>query len=483
MQLSERKSLQFSELLQSLLVASIAVFLGIFIAFFGVAFIGALIVIPILFSYFIYVFKNPRIGLISVFHYSFMVNGLARYLPPSVPYGLLVDAIFVITIIACIFTIKKEDFARINNPAFWLSFVWMIWILFEYFNPEATSKEAWFYAMRGIGLYPFLQIPLMLILMPNRKDLVMIFKLIIGWSLLAALYSFKQCYIGFDNFDLKWLEDGGKVTHLIQGRIRYWSFYSDAGQFGAGMAHVAVFCIILALSPVFSIKLKAWYWILFAIIFWGYALSGSRGPLFVIIGGMAVYLIMVGNTKILIMGALIGGLFFCLLKFTSIGSTNYQIQRIRTGLDPNDASLLVRLENQKNLKVYLASRPIGAGIGTGGSWGERFYNGRWLSTVQLDSWYVRIWVEMGVIGLTLHLIHLFICLGAGLYNITKIKDPQLRIEMIALASGFFGIMFASYGNQILGQNPTAVVMYMSMVYFFTCRNWVDKEGNILPEQA
>jgi hypothetical protein len=59
----------------------------------------------------------------------------------------------------------------------------------------------------------------------------------------------------------------------------------------------------------------------------------------------------------------------------------------------------------------------------------------------------------------------------------------LRTEMIALAAGFFGIMFASYGNQILGQNPTAVVMYMSMVYFFTCRNWVDKDGNILPEQA
>ncbi len=483
MQLSERKSLQFSELLQSLLVASIAVFLGILISFLGVEFAGAIVGIPFVITYFVYVFKNPRIGLISVFHYSFIVNGISRYLPPSVPYGLLVDAIFVITIIACIFSVKKADVARVNNPAFWLSFVWMIWILFELFNPEATSKEAWFYAMRGIGLYPFLQIPLMLILMPNRKDLVMLFKLIIGWSLIAALYSFKQSYIGFDQFDLKWLEDGGKVTHLIQGRIRYWSFYSDAGQFGAGMAHVAVFCIILALSPVLSKKLKVWYWVLFAIIFWGYALSGSRGPLFVIIGGMAVYLAMIGNVKILIIGALIGGMFFGLLKFTSIGSTNYQIQRMRTGLDPNDASLLVRLENQKNLKVFLASRPIGAGIGTGGSWGDRFYKGRWLSTVQLDSWYVRIWVEMGVIGLTLHLIHLFICLGAGLYNITKIKDPQLRTEMIALAAGFFGIMFASYGNQILGQNPTAVVMYMSMVYFFTCKNWVDKDGNILPEQA
>jgi drug/metabolite transporter (DMT)-like permease len=58
----------------------------------------------------------------------------------------------------------------------------------------------------------------------------------------------------------------------------------------------------------------------------------------------------------------------------------------------------------------------------------------------------------------------------------------LRTQIIALAAGFFGIMFASYENQILGQNHTGVVMCMSMVYFFAYRNWVDKDGNILPEQ-
>ncbi|MFY7734691.1 MAG: O-antigen ligase family protein [Bacteroidia bacterium] len=476
-----KKGLQLNELLQSFLVAAIAVTLGIMVAKLGIGIAGAMIGLPLVIAYLVYIFKNPRIGVITVFHYSFIVNGLSRYLPPSVPYGLVVDAVFIITVIACVFTIKKEQAARINNPAFWLSFAWMMWIMFELFNPEATSKEAWFYAMRGIGLYPVLQIPLMLILMPDRKDLTFLFKLVLGWALIASLYAFKQHYIGIDSFEQKWLDDGGKVTHCIQGRMRIWSFYSDAGQFGAGMAHMAVFCIILALSPINTKKQKIGYWIAFAMVFWGYALSGSRGPLFVIIGGLFIYLLMIGNIKILVIGGLVGGLFFGLLKFTSVGSSNYQIQRMRSGLDPNDPSLLVRLENQKNLKTYLASRPIGAGIGTGGSWGDRFYKGRWLSTVQLDSWYVRIWVEMGVVGLTLHLLHLFICLGVGMYNITKIKDPHLRTQIIALAAGFFGIMFASYGNQILGQNPTAVVMYMSMVYFFICRNWVDKDGNILPE--
>ncbi|MEI7978084.1 MAG: O-antigen ligase family protein [Bacteroidota bacterium] len=477
---SIRKKKQSNELLISFGVSTLAIFLGILIAKIGVNFAATLICAPFIIGYLIYVFNNPRIGLLSVFHYSFVVNGLTRFLPPAIPFGLIVDGLLVITIIACFFSIKKQQASQINNTVFWLALIWMGYIVFELFNPEATSKEAWFYAMRGIGLYMVLQIPLTLILFPNREDLTLFIKMIIYWSLFASLYAFKQHYIGITDGERQWLDDGAYITHCIHGRIRKWSFYSDAGQFGAGMAHVAVFCIILALSPTNTKKQKIFYWISFAILFWAYALSGSRGPLFVIITGMFLYLVIVGNLRILIIGGIIGGLFFGVLKFTSIGSSNYQIQRMRTGLDPNDASLLVRLENQKQLKGYMASRPIGAGIGTGGSWGDRFYKGRWLSAVQLDSWYVKIWVEMGVIGLTLHLIHLFICLGVGIYNTLRIKDPLLKTEMMALCAGYFGIMFASYGNQILGQNPTGYVMYMSMAYFFICIKWVNKDGNILP---
>jgi hypothetical protein len=36
---------------------------------------------------------------------------------------------------------------------------------------------------------------------------------------------------------------------------------------------------------------------------------------------------------------------------------------MRSAFDPNDPSLQVRLDNQKILKGYLATRPFGAGIG------------------------------------------------------------------------------------------------------------------------
>ena len=216
------------------------------------------------------------------------------------------------------------------------------------------------------------------------------------------------------------------------------------------------------------------YWALTAMCFWGYALSGSRGPLFVIAAGGFLYLFLIGNFRILVVGALIGAILFGILKFTHIGDGNYQIHRMRTGLDPNDASLQVRIENQKKLAVYLATRPLGGGIGSGGSWGARFSPGSFLSEVALDSWYVKIWVETGIVGLILHLVTLILVLIIACINVFRLRDPDIKQKMIALTCGYFGIVVASYGNQILGQMPTGTIIYFSMVYMFLCTKWDDE---------
>ena len=44
----------------------------------------------------------------------------------------------------------------------------------------------------------------------------------------------------------------------------------------------------------------------------------------------------------------------------------------------------------------------------------------------------------------------------------RIRDPILKLKMAALASGMFGVMVASYGNAVLGQMPTNVLIYISM---------------------
>jgi hypothetical protein len=162
------------------------------------------------------------------------------------------------------------------------------------------------------------------------------------------------------------------------------------------------------------------------------------------------------------------GLFFLIalfvfFKFTTIGQGNDQIRRMRTAFDPNDASLQVRLANQRKLKTYMASRPIGGGIGHAGDKAQRFLPHAFLSNVATDSWYVMIWAEMGIVGLTMHLIILFYTIGMASFKVMfRIRDPMVKFKMSALISGMAGIMLASYGNAVLGGMPTSLLIYSSM---------------------
>ena len=62
--------------------------------------------------------------------------------------------------------------------------------------------------------------------------------------------------------------------------------------------------------------------------------------------------------------------------YTSVGSSNYQVQRMRSALTPmNDPSFILRLQNQEKLKTYLSDLPFGAGIGTSTDMGARFSPG------------------------------------------------------------------------------------------------------------
>lgn len=174
--------------------------------------------------------------------------------------------------------------------------------------------------------------------------------------------------------------------------------------------------------------------------------------------------------------SIVGLLVLGMLKYTTIGQQNNQILRMRTALDPNDASLMARVENQKKLKAYMASRPIGGGIGSAGSWGQRFSPGTFLATTPLDSWYVKIFAESGIVRLSLYLCMLLFILINRFKFIFKMTDFDLKFKMAALYGGIFGVCFAIYGNQIFGQFPTGSIMYMSMVYIFLAANFLKKRS-------
>ncbi|MEX2512277.1 MAG: O-antigen ligase family protein [Cyclobacteriaceae bacterium] len=451
----------------------LAALICVFILFSGLLGIGAMILFPFILLFFYFVFNHPSNALVITLVFAFMSIGMIRYMP-SLPLGLTVDFALALTIVSALFQPNiKIDYSKINNGLMLVTLLWMAYNLAQLINPEARSIAAWFYAVRGTAIYMFMAVPLTLLFAHRNKDLNRFIKIILIFSLFAAIWGLKQYIFGVDAAENRWLNEGSRSTHVLLGHLRIFSFFSDAGQFGAGIAHAGVIAMVLAMGP-FKVKYRILLALGGLLFFYLMILSGTRGALIVPIAGALTYLFASKNFKIMLAGLLALGMVFVFLKFSNIGNENFQIRRMRSALDPEDASLNVRFENQMKIASYLSGRPFGGGIGTSGSWGKRFSPGTFLAETPNDSWYVKIWAEMGIVGLLLHLGILFYIGLMALFKIWKIKDRELRQKLLALLSGYVGIAIASYGNPLLGQMPTGIILYMSWSYFFLSQN-LDEE--------
>ncbi len=429
-----------------------------------------IVALPMAISFLTIIFLYPKVGLFAIFILNFTALGINRYIPA--PWGLSIDGILILIYIALFLKSFRTNVSWINakNDLTLLAAIWYGYALFQLVNPEAVSRVAWFYAMRGVAFYMLLIIPLIFILFNTRKDLHIFLMIWAVFSILGTLKGIMQMTLGVDPFEQRWLDSGGGVTHILFGKLRVFSFYSDAGQFGASQGHTGVVFGILALNKKDNWKLRIFYGLTALLGFYGMMISGTRGAIAVPVMGAALYVVLRKNIKVMVLGLLAGIAVFVFFKYTYIGNANYNIRRMRTAFDPNDASLQVRLENQRKLKEYLASRPFGGGIGSAGNWGQRFSSETFLANTPTDSWYVSIWAEQGIVGLILHLFILFYILFKSSYIVMfKIRDDWLKAQMSALASGLFGIMAASYGNGVLGQIPTGLLIYSSMAYLFLSR--------------
>jgi len=427
-----------------------------------------IILLPFLITYLYFVFLYPRVGIIGLFIFNFFVLGAIRYLS-NPPLGLGVDIQLIIIYLALFIKsfFYKVPWENVKKDILVLIILWFGYTLFQLVNPEAVSREAWFYAMRGVSLYMILTIPLVFIVFNKKRDLTLFFKIWAVLSLIATLKGLMQKFIGPDPWEQEWLNSGGALTHMLFGKLRVFSFFSDAGQFGGAQGHAGIVFLILAYHEVKSKKLKIFYAFVGILALYGMMISGTRGSMAVPIMGLALYIVLQKNLKILIVGGILGLSVLIFFKYTTIGQSNSTVSRMRSAFNPQDASLLVRLENQRRLKTYMVTRPFGGGIGSAGNWGLRFSPNTFLAQTPTDSWYVMIWAEQGIVGLILHLfILLYIVIKSCYMIMYKLKDPENKAKMSALVAGMWGVMVASYGNGILGQMPTGIIIYMSMAFLF-----------------
>lgn len=453
------------------LLMGIALVIAFLTATRGLAIGIVLMVFPLVLFYLGALMVQPRIGIITILIFNFFVLGIGRYIPMT--WGLLMDGLMVLMYLALFFKAFriKIPWDRARSPLTILVSIWFGYALLQLVNPEAVSVAAWFYAMRGVALYQWLFVPLVFLLFNRQTDLKA-FWLIWGvLSLLGTLKGLQQLFFGVDQWEQAWLDAGGDITHILFGKLRIFSFYSDAGQFGASQGHTGVVFAILALFTK-SRKFRVFCGMVSLAGFLGMMISGTRGAIAVPAMAGVMFILVRRHIPSIVLGIILGAGVFVFFKYTTIGNDNDQIRRMRTAFDPNDASLQVRRENQAKLADYLSSRPFGGGIGSTGNWGKRFAPNSFLGNTATDSWFVAIWADTGIIGLCMHLFILFFVLGTGAYNVMyKIRDVWLKGQITALVCGMAGIMLASYGNGIFGQFPTGILMYAGMVFMFLSPRW------------
>ena len=342
-------------------------------------------------------FNNPRVAFIVYFAYCFVLGFVVKTFL-NIPVGLAMDAILLLTWASILVNMNKFNWKALKNEHVMLSLIWFGISVLQVLNPYGGSFTGWFNELRFTALSWLLIAPIVFLLFNRMEDLNRFIGFILFFSCIAVLYGVKQLYVGLSGGEQAWLDTGAKVTHILDGKLRVFSIYSDAGQFGASQAIMAVMAMVLAMGP-FSFAKRIVFGVIALITLYGMGISGTRGALFALVAGLGYALFLSKNFKILIIGSAfaLGGLG--VLKYTKIGDEIFQIRRLRSALDPKDASFNVRIVNQEKLAYLLKDQPFGAGLGMSGMNGTTYNADKPIANVQPDSYWVKVWVMYGKVGL------------------------------------------------------------------------------------
>lgn len=404
--------------------------------------------------------RNTLIYFLIFYCFTFIILGREI---GGFPYGVIIEGVILILLVAVLIRTPKGEWTSLNNSLFYLLLLWLVVSILEVVNP-GSNVLGWVAEIRTTAFYPFMMVMLGFLVFKTNKSLDIFLILVIACSTLASLNGIKQLFIGLTQGEQAFVTANAS-THLLWGRLRVFSFYTGAGQFGASQAHIALIALILALGPIVKWK-RLLLLICAALNFYGMLISGTRGALFALIPGIFLAIFLSKNFKVVVIGGFVAVCCLMVLKFTHLGDGNYQIYRLRTALNPEDPSLNVRFITQQKLKAYMSSRPFGGGLGVIGYNGAIYNSDKYLSTIQPDSYFVKLWAMYGVVGLTIWICIMMFILGKCCGIVWRLEDPVLKTKIIALTAGYAGVLICSYGNEVINNMPTSIVIYFSWVFIF-----------------
>ena len=447
--------------------------------------------IPIIALLSIAAFKFSMLSFWTLICINYILQWKDSPLPSGIPMSLYNELFEIILIALAIIDTKNTKFERCGNIMFLTLLVWCGYCILEVFNNTCNlglNIGAWYTSARMMAfqlMYAFIVFSLYI---SNPKILI---KYLYVWgalSLFAAFWVWKQKNIGLTAAENGFIQGRGRSTHLLQGGtlIRYFSVYSDAANFGIGIASTAVAFIIFGITSKIK-KHKYFYILVGGACAWAMFPSGTRTAIACLMAGLMTYIFLSKSIKIAIPFTIIFGVFTFFIAFTTIGNGNQQIRRMRSAFDKNDASANQRTINQVAMKRYMNEAPWGIGLHIGYDNVPANNKYSFMSTVPPDSEYVFIWIHTGEIGLSVFIITTVIMLlGACWIVLFKINSPSLRGLGAGFCCAFVSQQLGGYGNQVLMQFPNCLIFYggLSIVYILPHieNEWISYEEKKIFEQ-
>lgn len=456
-----------------LLLLPFTVFISYVVAKGGIIAAGGLLILFVGVPVVLCIVAYPKFGIAAFMVASFFINYVAEVVPEDVPLGILMDVLTYILIFG--FFLKKKydsDWSYFKNPISYMILIWLAFNMIEIINPAAASILAWVYTVRTIG---FLLL-LFFVFVYHIRSIAYVRFLMKLWlllALLAAISGFQQENFGLLPFEKTYYySDPERLSFLfVQGHLRKTGIFPDPVTFSYNMVVAAVMCISFTIMDISKFK-KTLLWLAVPFFLLSMLYSGTRGAYVLLPAALILLSILKFNKKVLFF-VITAGLFLTAVIF--MPTSNALVKRFQSAFKPgNDPSYLERVKNQRRIKPFILSHPIGGGLGSVGQWGRKFAPNSMLAHFPPDSGYVRVAVEMGWVGLTLFCILMFTILKTGINNYYLIKNPELKNYCLTMLLVVFVFNVGNSPQQALTQYPSNILFYLaSALLVVTMR--LDKE--------
>lgn len=334
---------------------------------------------------------------------------------------------------------------------------WVLFILCEQLAPYTSIEDPIGSRSTFYSFLPYLLAGLFLDAPKKLRNTLFLLGLYIAT---AAAKLYWQKSHGWDQVEVQFLLSyEAWHTHLLgDGTVRYFSFFADAGNFGASMGVLfTVFCIAgIALHRFWA----RWFCIGMAVLAAiGMFMSGTRGAIVIPFAGIFLCILLSKDFKYIFITSMTCVLTFCFFYFTNIGDDNRFIRRARTAFRPTeDASYNVRATNRKIFAHYLANKPFGVGVG-GQIKDTEHLKAEKRDYLPTDSHLVDIWVANGSVGLCMYLLFMGTVISRCCYILLfKVRHPQLRLILGGMLGAVFGLLVNAYVGRAMAFTPCSILV-------------------------